>query len=557
MSVLLLAGAAVAQDAPTYPEGVPVTRMATPTEKAWMLANPLAGMSLPRNVTVGPPAGTVVGSGEYDPTEAIIMSWEGGTSLNNIQRVMIRNITTIGNADVYMLFDTTAERDSVMPTFATNSLSVGTVVSRVKSLVIPTDTIWLRDYGPRYVYEDGVRVISDHIYNVTSRTVDNASPVPFGAARRHAVYSLNLRHGGGNYHLNSIGQGYATALITNENTNFTQAQIRTLWQQHWGTTTNFTGALSTSVDGTQHIDMWMQIIGDNQVIISDFVAQSGTAQDNLVDSQAALMASQGWTVTRTPARNTSTNVGFNVHYTYTNVVMCNDLVLIPSYTNPLIVPLNDQALAAWQSAMPGKTIVQVEAEALARLSGVMHCIVMHMPRSKGEVIAGGIAPTARLRQPRGGELLTPGSTYAIRWITDDDLAVASTDIQLSTDGGQTFPVTLQNAGPDSWNFNWTVPDLPTGQARIRIVARDADGRTVSVTSPDNFRIVCPADVAGPSQASPPDGELTADDIIVFLGRFFSSDPRSDIAGPNQSVGSDTLFTADDIIVYLGRYFAGC
>jgi hypothetical protein len=33
--------------------------------------------------------------------------------------------------------------------------------------------------------------------------------------------------------------------------------------------------------------------------------------------------------------------------------------------------------------------------------------------------------------------------------------------------------------------------------------------------------------------------------------------KRDVAGANQSVGADGSPTADDIIVYLGRYFAGC
>ncbi|MCU0688153.1 MAG: hypothetical protein MUE97_00175 [Phycisphaerales bacterium] len=68
---------------------------------------------------------------------------------------------------------------------------------------------------------------------------------------------------------------------------------------------------------------------------------------------------------------------------------------------------------------------------------------------------------------------------------------------------------------------------------------------------------CDADVAGPNQSVGPDGSLTADDIIVYLGWYFASDARADVAGPNQSPTPDAQFTADDIIVFLGTYFAGC
>ena len=66
-----------------------------------------------------------------------------------------------------------------------------------------------------------------------------------------------------------------------------------------------------------------------------------------------------------------------------------------------------------------------------------------------------------------------------------------------------------------------------------------------------------ADVAGANQSTIPDGQLTADDIIVFLGWYFASDPRADIGGPNQSPKSDGELTADDIIIFLNAYFRGC
>jgi hypothetical protein len=65
-----------------------------------------------------------------------------------------------------------------------------------------------------------------------------------------------------------------------------------------------------------------------------------------------------------------------------------------------------------------------------------------------------------------------------------------------------------------------------------------------------------ADVAGANQATTPDGQFTADDIIVFLGWYFAGQPEADVAGPNQSGVVDQALTADDIIVFLARFFAG-
>jgi len=66
-----------------------------------------------------------------------------------------------------------------------------------------------------------------------------------------------------------------------------------------------------------------------------------------------------------------------------------------------------------------------------------------------------------------------------------------------------------------------------------------------------------ADIAGPGPSVGPDGELTADDVILYISWFSGGDPQADIAGPGPSVGADGEFTADDIILFVNRFTAGC
>ncbi len=69
----------------------------------------------------------------------------------------------------------------------------------------------------------------------------------------------------------------------------------------------------------------------------------------------------------------------------------------------------------------------------------------------------------------------------------------------------------------------------------------------------------PSNISGPGQDTTAiDAELTADDIIVFLNRFFAGNLLSDVSGPGQDTTAiDGELTADDIIVFLNRFFAGC
>ncbi len=72
---------------------------------------------------------------------------------------------------------------------------------------------------------------------------------------------------------------------------------------------------------------------------------------------------------------------------------------------------------------------------------------------------------------------------------------------------------------------------------------------------------CPcgaADVAQIGGRVQPDGQLSPDDIVVFLSSFFVNDVTvADIVGPGGSPPRDGAVTPDDIIAFLSAFFAGC
>jgi agmatine/peptidylarginine deiminase len=453
----------------TYPEGAPIPKDLTPLERMHVLAHPLVGTDVP----TPPPTGPIHCAAEYEPMDGLLIAWEGTSGWQAVLRQIAVHVTTTGQARIYVYCDTTTERNNVQNTLA----AAGCDMSRVELLVRTTDSIWIRDYGPRYIFESDCRAIVDHTYN-RPRPNDDLVPHHFGPARGHRVYELPLVHGGGNYHLDALGRSHSTLLIANENPSLSQQQIHDIWRDYQDVDTTFYTPFPTSVDATQHIDMWVQVFADTGVMVSDWPSNAGSVQDVICDNAALSLAAAGYTVHRVPARS----VG-GVHYTYTNMVLCNDLALVPSYTQSQVAPHNAQALAAWTAALPGKTIVQVDCEALVSAAGVMHCIVMHVPRHRG-----GLSPTAYAKTPNGGQALVPGQQVAIEWLADDDVAVASVDVLLSVNGGASFPYVVATGLPHTGSFTWTVPDLYGPRARLRIVARDAQGRTGSDDSDADFTI---------------------------------------------------------------------
>ncbi len=521
-----------------YPEGAAIPRSMTPAEEAYVALEPITAVQS----RGGAPVGLVRTPGEYEPTEGIIMTWEGPSSWRSILAQMTREITTTGDANAYIFVDSSSERTSASDQLAL----IGADMSRVFFEVRTTDTIWVRDFGPRYIYlgsapdgTGGVRAIVDHTYN-RPRPNDNALPSYWAGERGEPSFLIPLVHGGGNYHLETgspAGVGHSTRLIANENPGLTDAQIVQLWKDYQNLDTILYTPYPTFVDSTQHIDMWMIMLDDDAVMISEWVNEPTASWAVTSDNAAADFAARGFDVYRVPAVRSG-----GTHYTFTNAVICNDLVLVPFYTNSTAGQFNDDALAVWEAAYPDKTIVQINCQALVTSAGVMHCIVKHVPAP-----ANGEAPGVYMTSQNDAPVIDPGQPVTTTWLFDSPDGVTTADLLLSTDGGATFPTVL-GSGFDgsSGAYSWEAPDVGTSDGVLRLVIRDPDGNESFDDSDLVFTITgtsCPADLTG-------DGMLDFFDLSAFLDALGNEDPIADFSG-------DGLYDFFDVSAYLGAFGEGC
>jgi len=503
----------------------------TEAESAWVKANPLVAPS-GRGVV---PTGPVRCAAEYEPMEGIMIAYEGSSGWLLILRRMAEQITTVGNANIYVMCDTAGEASSVQTAMANQ----GADPARVHTFVRSTNTIWMRDYGPRYIFEGGVRAIVDHTYN-RPRPSDNAIPDFWAGLRGEPEYQIPLVHGGGNYHLDALGESATTRLINNENPGLTEGQIVQLWRDYQNLDTTMFNPFPTNVDSTQHIDMWMQIASDDTVVISDWPLQQGSTQDQICETAAADFAGRGFNVVRVPAV-----LSGGTHYTFTNVVMCNDLILLPEYDN-IAATYSSQALATWQAAFPGKTVVQVDCDAIVTAAGVMHCIVMHVPAS-----ADGVNPVVWVSSLNDGPTLEAGGLVGIGWRTDDDERdVASVDILFSDNGGASF-TPLATGHSDTGLFGWLVPDVATTQGVVRVVATDGDGNTGFDDTELPITINGTNPACNLADLAEPFGALDFTDVVAFLTAFGSMDAPADLAEPFGT------FDFSDVVAFLTAFGAGC
>ncbi|MFM9170528.1 MAG: agmatine deiminase family protein, partial [Phycisphaerales bacterium] len=233
------------------------------------------------------------------------------------------------------------------------------------------------------------------------------------------------------------------------------------------------------------IDMWMYLVDQDTVIISEFIAGSNATAISVTNNAVPYMQALGFEVFRTPAWNSGLT-----HVTYANAFRVNDRIFVPVYGTALVPGGNSaynardtEAMTRWTAAAgPGVTLVPIQCSGIIGASGAIHCIVKQVPRYADAL------PAAHVQSPGAGDVVLAGSVREIRWNASDtdNRALASVDLAWSADGTAWTPIAT--AIPDTGSFAWTVPaGLAGSGVRVRVTARASDGDTfLAVGNP--FRV---------------------------------------------------------------------
>lgn len=430
---------------------------------------------------MAPTSGVIESPPEYAPTKGVIFSWIPG-HWNEVVRDCVVALTANPNCNdiAYVVCHTGSQA-----TAASTLSAAGADMSKVVFYTKASNTLWIRDYGPHFIWQDDTLAIVDSHY-YPGRDRDNFTPTNLGDNFfLIPTYDMGLYYSGGNFQPGPNGSAFVTQLVMVDNPSsagFNQSIIEQLYQRFQGIETlHIFPQLPATVDGTGHIDMWLYLIDEDTCIISEFKPGSNSTAITITQNAVTYMQNLGFTVYRTPAWHSS-----STHWTYTNAFRVNNRIFIPTYNN---YPADSAtALAVWQTAAgPGIEIVPIVCDSIIPAAGAIHCIVMQVPRYTLP------APSAYVVWPDGGQMLAAGSTRQIQWAaTDTDNAVIpQVDLYYSVDDGGTWQyiATTTNSG----KYDWVIPDADTPFARIKVVAHSAGGGNGVGISTGPFRIA-PMDV---------------------------------------------------------------
>lgn len=448
------------------------TPEADPNQPLQPFALDLSGVEMP------PTSGVIASPPEYDPADGVLFRYSAGSWPAVVTECVAKLTGDPAHDEIaYVVVQNAAQQNSATAAFS----AAGADLSKVQFITLPTDSIWLRDYGPHFVWQSGALAIADSHYYPT-RPQDNFIPTLLAEdVLQIPPYAMGLYYSGGNFQPGPNRSGFVTSLVQQDNPEMTLSEIAGLYRTYQGIDTlHVFPRLPASVDGTGHIDMWMYLVDADDVIISRFLPGSNATAIQITENAVPYMQNLGFTVHRVPAWNK----GYT-HYTYTNAFRVNDRIFVPIYGkgNPAYLDEDQRALQAWtEAAGSGVTIVPIDCYSIIPAAGAIHCIVMQVPRYTASM------PSAHVLSPDGGELLVWKNQHDLSWAASDDTGVTSVDLDLSTDGGQTFPYPIATGEPNDGHFAWTVPYAPTPKGVVRVTAHDADGNAVAAQSAGTFVI---------------------------------------------------------------------
>jgi agmatine/peptidylarginine deiminase len=309
------------------------------------------------HVSTAPPTGSVRNPSEWEPMQGVIIRYPFGISYDLIAEMSEDIVVTT-------IVASSSEQSYVTSMYQSNGVNM----SNTDFLIAATNSIWTRDYGPWFIFEEsGDLAIVDHIYN-RPRPQDDVIPQHIGNAWGLDVYGMDLEHTGGNHMSDGLGMSMSTELVYNENPGLSHYEVDSIMYDYLGN--DYTVLDYIESGGIHHIDCWAKFLSPTTILVKD-VPPSSSSHD-LLDDRAEQLSQM-----MSPWGRPYTVVRVYCPYgtAYTNSIILNDKVLVPIFGDAW----DDDAIQTYQDAMPGYEVIGFTGSWYD--NDAIHCRTMGVPDS--------------------------------------------------------------------------------------------------------------------------------------------------------------------------------
>ena len=286
-----------------------------------------------------PPSGTVRFPAEFEPMQAVTIRYPLGIPTSLVKQLSERT-------KVYVIVNQ-GQQNSARNTFQ----NAGCNMSNITYFNMSTDSYWVRDYGPWYIFNDLEPAIVDNVYN-RPRQNDNMVPVYMGQQLGLTVYGMNLTHTGGNMMEDGRGVGVSDNLILEENNN-NETNVRNKMRSYLGIDP-YHITIDPQGDYIAHVDCWGKLLAPDKILIAQLPASNSHYADYEEVAEFFATTNCCWGYPYKVYR--VYEPGGNTLAPYTNSLIVNKTVFVPMGSNSTH---NNNALAVYQQAMPGYEIIGV------------------------------------------------------------------------------------------------------------------------------------------------------------------------------------------------------
>ena len=276
---------------------------------------------------------------EFEPMQGVMIRYPLGIPVS-----LVKSLAE--NCQVYCIVQS-SQQSSARSSFS----NAGVNMSRVTFVNANSDSYWVRDYGPWYIFAGKTPAIVDNVYN-RPRPNDDAIPQTFATFWDIPLYSMNLVHTGGNMMEDGRGHAVSDELVINENNN-DEATVRRLMLDYLGID-NYHITIDPQGEYIAHVDCWGKYLAPDKILIAKLPQSNSHYADYEAVAEYFATTNCCWGYPYKVYR--VEEPGGNTVAPYTNSLILNNTVYVPLGSNNTY---NQRALQVYRDAMPGYEVVGV------------------------------------------------------------------------------------------------------------------------------------------------------------------------------------------------------
>jgi len=255
-------------------------------------------------------------------------------------------------------------------------------MEHIHTLVLPTNDVWIRDYGPILAIDANQQLVAlNHIYDplpLYPQQDDDAMPARWSAQHEIPLLNYDLHTEGGNLWTDGAG----TLLISERIFYANPYYDRDALEDYLHRFLDFEKLIITprvAIEETGHIDLLTKLASADTVLISaptSFTSKMALTRNKRLYQRERNAQGQPYNIVELPTPPLYFNwLAYPIRRSYTNALTINGSVLVPTFD----IPEDDIALKVYEQAMPDYRIVPIDCAVAINGGGAVHCMTKEVP----------------------------------------------------------------------------------------------------------------------------------------------------------------------------------